>query len=325
MMSKIPIPTVVTGFVLVVILVLYMVSYQVRFAEAAIVKRFGKADDASVVREPGWRMKWPPPVETVEKFDLRRRTLDTPETEVKTGDGQALIVGAYIVWKIDNPLEFSVRVGTVRKAEEQLRTRVSEARATVFGRTAMGDLFNLDRELVQGSFDKLEGEMLAAVADAVKRDYGVQIEHIGIRRVALPSEATATVQEAMKKERENQATDFRERGAALKAAIEARAFSQKDQILAFADRRAQEIVSEGVRASERIFRQIRETDSEFFIWLRWLESIEASLKERTTIFIPSGGEIFRNFQSPRGLEPEKAAGALAPGLSAPPPVAETNE
>jgi membrane protease subunit HflC len=126
-MKRIPLPTVVTATVLVVILVVYSITYQVRFSESVVKVRFGKP--RKVISEPGLKLKWPYPIETVKHYDTRLRVLDTPETEIKTRDSQNVIVGCFAIWRITDPLLFYKRVPVERTAEDKLRDRINESRA----------------------------------------------------------------------------------------------------------------------------------------------------------------------------------------------------
>ena len=66
-------PSIIAGASIIVILVLYMITYQVRFNEVAVVRTFGEitppdpqthqSDD--VITEPGLKWKWPWPIQRV--------------------------------------------------------------------------------------------------------------------------------------------------------------------------------------------------------------------------------------------------------------------
>jgi membrane protease subunit HflC len=295
-MKRIPIPTVIAAIVLVVILVVYSITYEVRFSESVVKIRFGEAQEA--ISTPGLKFKWPRPIETVKHYDTRLRVLDTVETEIKTSDGQNVIVGCFAIWRIVDPLLFSISVPVERTAEDKLRDRINESRAKVIGQHPWSDFVNLDSSLVDASYETIEHEMLADAAPAIRRDYGVGLQQVGIWRISLPEETTASVQESMRQERERMAARFREEGEARKETIVARADSQSKQILAFAERKAKEIEAAGVKASQRIFEQIPKEDTEFFIWLRWLEALQSALATKTTIFLDSSTEVFKRFAEP---------------------------
>lgn len=297
-MKKIPLPTVITATVLVLILVVYMFTFQVRFSEAAIRVWLGSATDESVITEPGLRFRWPAPIEEIKTYDLRYRVLDTPETEVKTRDEQALIVGCFAVWKVVDPLKFYVSVRDERSAGDQIRRRINEARANVIGRHDVSEMFSLDGDLVQKTYDMIEEEVLAACAPQIRTDYGVEVKYIGIRRIALPAEATATVQESMRQDLANRATKSRDGGRGLATAIRAQALADQKKILAFTNARAQEIRSAGVKASAPLLKRIGEEDTEFFLWLRFLDALKASFEERATIFLDAQDILYPYFTDP---------------------------
>jgi membrane protease subunit HflC len=295
-MKKIPIPTVIMAFVLILVVIVYWITYQVRFSEAVVKVRFGKP--MAVVTEPGLKLKWPYPIETVKSYDMRLRVLDTPETEIKTVDAQNVIVGCFAFWRIEDPLLFSISLPAARTAEDKLRDRIRDSRDKIIGQHKWSDFVNLDSDLIEETYARIQGEILQDCAPGIKSDYGVVLERVGIRRISLPEEATAAVQKAMQEERNRMANRYRQEGDSLKEAIIARAESQSMQILAFAERKATEIETAGLQASQRVFEQIAEQDAEFFIWLRWLEALEASLQTRTTIFLDTNDEIFKHFSEP---------------------------
>lgn len=309
-MRRLPIPTIVTGAVLVLLLAFYAFLFEVRFSEAAVkVRRFGR-ESAVTISKPGIYFQWPL-LEYVVHYDARLRPLETPETEIKTEDGQNVIVGCYAVWKIEDPLKFYVRLNDEATARERLRTRLNEVRATVIGRHELGEFVNLDRNRVEQTYARLQQEMLDAAGEKMLSDYGVRLVQVGIRRISLPEESTKSVLEAMRQEREKLAARYREEGKGLASGITARANAAKDTILEFASAKAKEIESEGTRATERILSQISEKDAEFFIWMRYLDALREALKTRTTIFLDAQSDLFEQFlKRPAELE------ALRPGTPA---------
>lgn len=305
LMNRIPIPTVLVATALVVIFVIYMITFQVRFSEAAVKVRFGQANEKSVIDgrqegQVGLHFKLPPPIETVRTVDLRLRTLETKETEVKTRDGHNLLVGLYAFYRVADPLLYTKRVSSDAKLPELLRVRLNQARAVVMGQHALADLVNLDQALVERTHDAIAAQLLGYAAASVQTDYGVQLVEIGVRQIALPAEATQKVQEAMVQERENLAARYRAEGSGIADAIRSRAESAKNAILAFARTKAQEIESEGVQATARILASIGEQDQDFFIFLRQMQALEDAFRNRTTIVLDAQQfpELVRPFMNP---------------------------
>lgn len=311
-MKRVSIPTVVAALLLVAILAAYMCTFQVSFYQNAVKVRLGRADESSVIREPGVRLKWPPPIETVKVYDTRLRTLDAPEAEVKTQDGKQLIVATYCVWRIDDPLRFYNRAKEVSRAEEQMRARISQTQAAAVGRKSLPYFVNLDAKTVDANYDAFVTEMRDGVADGLLEDFGIRVQEIGIRRISLPKEVTQKVFESMVQDRKQLAARYREEGKSQADAIRARAESDAASILAFADLKAQEIRSAGVQASTRILAQIEATDREFFEWMQWLEALRESLAQRTTVFLDMKSPLFEPFVNPLAALPKRPEGPSAP-------------
>ena len=103
----------ITIFVLLVVAALgfYLVSFQVRETESAMVTTFGKP--ARQIIEPGWYFKWPAPIQKIYKFDARMRVYEADLGQTSTKGADPIIVRTYIVWKISEPLKFFNALGTV--------------------------------------------------------------------------------------------------------------------------------------------------------------------------------------------------------------------
>ena len=81
----------ITIFILLVVVVLglYLVSFQVRETESAMVMTFDKP--TREITEPGWYFKWPAPIQSFVKFDSRMRVLEAETGETTTkGAGKSL-------------------------------------------------------------------------------------------------------------------------------------------------------------------------------------------------------------------------------------------
>ncbi|MBN2448049.1 MAG: hypothetical protein JXO22_15070 [Phycisphaerae bacterium] len=303
-MKKIPFATLIVAAGLFVLFAIYACSFQVRFSDVVVKVTLGKADESSVYDQPGWKFRWPWPIETITRYDRRLRTLDIPELEIKTRDEKNVIVGAYALWKITNPLQFYKSAPNELGAIEQIRARLNQVRAAAVGRREMIEFVNLNEAILNASYDALEAEMLSEAKAGIAKDYGVDLVRFELRRNSLPTEATQAVFEQMRKEREIKATGYAQAGKSAASTIEAKAKANADQIMSFAARRAQEIASAGVQASTHILARIEDQDREFFEWLRWLDAVKAALQQRSTIFLDSNSPMFRVLNEPAVLRSE---------------------
>jgi membrane protease subunit HflC len=320
-MKRVSIPTVIAFIALIVILAAYAVTFQVRFNEKAV--RIGlMRSEVQVEEGAGLYFRWPYPFERINYYDTRLHIIETPETELKTADGQNLIVGCYAVWKIANPALFSQRLpgddksNNYRDAEDKLRTRINEARQAVIGRHTMGELFNLDAGLVAKGRDKIHQEMKEAAAPALRDNFGIELVSVAIRRNTVPEDATQAILQSMSSERATLAAQFIQEGKSRADAIRSAANAGKEKIMAFAQRKAARIRSEGDAAAARIIEQIRSEDSDLFVWLRYLDALESALKEKSTIFLDWESDLFRVFKAPLNSPPPTETGRV-PSFDAP--------
>ncbi|MHC4796095.1 MAG: SPFH domain-containing protein, partial [Planctomycetota bacterium] len=107
-------PSMIAGALLVLILLLYMITFQVRFTEVAVVRTFGRADESDVITEPGLCWKLPCPIQKVDKYDNWVNVAITTGEETPTRDGKNLVVTTAIGWRIDNPYVFSIRCADLK-------------------------------------------------------------------------------------------------------------------------------------------------------------------------------------------------------------------
>lgn len=328
MFKRVPLPTLLTATIVVLVLLVYAFAFQVRFNEVAVKVTLGEATEEDVITEPGLKARWPWPIQTIKTYDSRLRTLDTAEGEIKTRDGKNVIVGTYAVWRIADPLQFFIRVETVDQAEEKLRARITQRRSAVIGNFDLSAFVNLDEQRVLESYGAIEREILhgkteteaaQSLVEGVREDFGIELVEVALRRISLPQETTQAVFEQMAQERRAQAAIYREAGKSRAASIEAEASAARESILAFARTKAAEERAKGVQAARRILEQIQQEDVEFFEWLRWLEALKASLRERSTIFLDSQSELFEPFVEPLApyRSPDRAGAGSATTQPAP--------
>mgnify|MGYP000652969738 CR=1 FL=1 len=220
-MRKVPIPTLLTALVVVAVLLVYMLTYQVRFSEVAVKVRLGKV--AGIIDQPGLGLRWPWPIESIQTYDTRLRVLDTQENEIQTRDGKNIVVGNYALWRIADPLTFYKVVRTVPEAERNLRARINQRRAAVIGNEHLSAFVNLNEQLVEENYARIEQALLegrqeggsgggASLKDAVLKDFGIELVKVDLRRISLPEETTQSVFEQMRAERQKEAARFREEG-----------------------------------------------------------------------------------------------------------------
>jgi membrane protease subunit HflC len=274
--------TILVGGVLAVALLARMFLYQVRYDQVAIRTLFDRADATSVESSPGlkWRLPWP--IHQVTHYSKRLQLLEDRLEELQTADGKSVILRTYLTWRIADPLAFYVTLEDPAEASRQLASRLREVRG-IISEYRLDQLVNQDR--TQVALSEIEDRAQAMLRESLaEAGYGLAVESVGIYRIILPESTTAKVFETMIATRERLAENALQEGQAQASAIRSEAESGRDRILAFADRRAQAIRSEGDREAAREYAGFARNE-EFAIFLRRLEALEKMLGHNTTFVL----------------------------------------
>ncbi len=285
---------------IVAVMVLYLVSFQVREIESVLVTTFGKP--TREITEPGWYFKWPAPIQRVHPFDSRMRVFEAELGETTTKGAVPIIVNTFIVWKIAEPLEFFNAVGTVKEAENKLRSQLGDTQNKVIGRHYFAEFINSDPAKIK--FEEIQDEMLTDLKQAVREDYGIEIKTLGIKQLKVSEDVSKDVFERMRAERNRKTEATIAEGNAEATRIKADADSKKTELLAAAEARAKAIRAEGDAEAAKYYKLLDE-DPEFAIFLRKIEALKKYLEKRSTIVFSADMEPFELLREMPVLEPKK--------------------
>jgi modulator of FtsH protease HflC len=285
----------VTIFIVLIVITLglYLISFQVRETESAMVTTFSKP--TLQITKPGWYFKWPFPIQQVYNFDSRMRVFIPEVEETRTKGGEPIIVNTYVVWKISEPLYFFNSVKTVENAEnEMLRSRIRSTQNNVIGRHYFSEFINSDPNKIK--FNDIQNEMLSDLQQAVAgANYGIEITALGIKQLKVSQEVSKEVFERMKAERNNQAEKIKSEGTATATSIVTDAKSKSDELIAAADARAKQIRGEGdARAAD--YYKMLDAEPKLAALIRNLEALQTMLESRTTFVVPADKEPFNLLQ-----------------------------
>ncbi|MGY8752875.1 MAG: SPFH domain-containing protein, partial [Phycisphaerales bacterium] len=271
---------IVTGIALLFILLLFSMTYTVSFHEVGIRTRFGETSDNSIVREAGLHFRLPFFADSVVLLDTRMKIHQSPLETLQTVDGQQIVVKSYLLWKIDTnamaPLDFYRSYGTTEAATSTIDGQF---------RDALSALSSYSFEELTGAKNKLSDAEDAVLArlTALKATGIVPIS-VGINRLLLPPKTTTAVLQRMQASRDTLAEQRRSKGMADAEAIRAEAKAKHDKIMAFTSQRADQIREEGELQAAEYLQQMGE-DKELAIFLAWLDAVETSLSENTTLVL----------------------------------------
>ncbi len=276
------------AIVVIVALTVWSVCFTVHETQYAIVTRFG--DPVRVIEEPGFRVKWPAPIESVVYLDRRLLVLDAPGPgepirEYLTEDKKNVEVSTYTAWRIADPLYFLQAVGTRAEAEANLSVIVASALGRFLGNYELSALLSVKSGEMQ--LDSIMRKIEEACAGMAAAQYGIEIVDFRIKRVNFPEQNRNSVFERMRAERKRIATRYRSEGEEEAMKIRAQADKERAETLATAYRQAREIQGRAEAEATRIYAQAYGQDPEFYEFLRTLESYETSLTKGATIVLPA--------------------------------------
>lgn len=292
--------------IIVAILLAYMFCFQVRYDQVAILTTFDKAteptfapdgsveDRGSLRLEPGLYPRWPWPVQQVTTYPKLLQITEAPFEELQTVDHYAVVMRVYVVWKIQDPLKFFVKLQNIRQAEDRLGSLIRELKSVISQRR-FDELVNVDPSRLKfREIQEQSKQQLQAAVDA--QDYGITIEHVGIRKMVLPEKVTEKVFARMKKNREALAQQARSEGESRALGITSEAEAAKERILGFAQSRALALRTEGDRAAAEYYNQFAK-DQQLAIFLRQIEALKVMLPNNTTFILPAEQFEFLNLMT----------------------------
>lgn len=272
----------IIGAVVVIIFLLLLFTFQVRKSEVVLVTTFGKPRPP--INEPGIYLRWPWGIQMVHRFDQRVQNFEDGLTEGLTHDGKNLLTSVYVGWKITDPSQFFSKFGggdAIPEAEKRLKQTLSAAKTAIVGNHKLTDFVSATDNGT--NYVAIEGEILKLVQSQVQNaGYGLQIEFLGIKRLAIPEPVTQQVFEEMTKERQVLVSAAEAEGNAEAAKIKSNADRTAAEMLAQAEGEATQIRGAAEAEAAKFLPIFRQDEALANLIFR-LNALEGSLKERSIL------------------------------------------
>ncbi len=179
----------------VVILILASIK-QINEYERGILFTFGKY---SKVLNPGWHLVLPI-VQFYKKIDIRTKAVDVPEQDAITADNVSIRINAVIYYKIFDAGKAICEVENFYYAVGQLAQTTMR---NIVGSVTLDQLLS-DRE-------KISTE-ICEVIDKATDPWGVKVENVELKDIALPEEMKRVLAKAAEAEREKAAVITKAQG-----------------------------------------------------------------------------------------------------------------
>ena len=238
------------------VLVTFLVVFEVRASEVAVHRRGGRvlrAINAGDKEEAGWYFKLPWPIDKFKNYDKRVHVLDGKLAETALSDNRHVIISMYAGWRIIDPVKFENTLrGDEKAAEITLKQKIQDATSQTVGKFTLDNLVSADAKKLK--FHEIEQSITDTVHEAVQLgDYGVDICSFGIRRIAIPEQTTERVFERMRSERRAYATEYRAAGDRIRTEKIEEAKTKREETIADAMAEGKRLRSAGEEAEAQYF------------------------------------------------------------------------
>jgi membrane protease subunit HflC len=285
-------PPFVTRLIIVTLVIAaligFMICFQIRQTERGVITRFGQP--VRVLDSPGLYVKWPWPIETVNRVDIRLNFHEVRLSEALTRDRRNIIVPVFVAWKVTDPLKFLEAIGGTENAENKLDSLVGSAENSILGSYDFKQLVSADPGDVK--IPEIEDKLTGNVSTQAQNSFGITIEQVGIERITLPEANTMSVFDRMRAERSQFAEQYLAEGRQEADAIKAKTDAQKTVILADAQKEAEIRRGEAEAEAAHIYSQAQNQSPELYLLLREVDTLKKTLNQNTTLVLDANAPPF---------------------------------
>jgi membrane protease subunit HflC len=146
--------------------------------------------------------------------------------------------------------------------------------------------------------------MLEDLKATAAKDYGININTVGIKQLKVNEDTTEAVFARMRAERNRKTEGVLAEGNARATAIESDADTKKQKLLAAVEGRAKAIRGAGDAEAATYYEMLRE-DPEFAMFLRNIEALKKILEKRATLVFSGEAEPFDLLKEMPDIKPKK--------------------
>jgi membrane protease subunit HflC len=294
---------------LVVWLLLANTFYVVQEQEQAIITQFGKPVGGPI-ETPGLKIKTPF-IQKVHRFDRRFLEWDGDANQLPTRDKRFIWVDTYARWRISDPLLYFQRLRDERGAQTRLDDIIDgETRNAVANHDLVELIRNTNRQpeltdetdmdeatslvLITSGRSDIQDQILSASQGRVT-DLGIEILDVRFKRINYVEDVRVKVYERMIAERRRIADRYRSEGEGEASRIRGEKERELKRIQSEAYREAQTIIGDAGAEATRIFAQAYDRSADtrsFFEFLKSMETLEATVDEKTQLILSTDGEFY---------------------------------
>lgn len=227
-----------------------------------------------------------PFVDKVEKYSAKLNTYISNSEVVNTAEKKQYYITTYAQWRITDPALFSLKLGDLVSAENQLDNLIHPVIVQAINRLHAEDFIS-NKDALNSA---LAGGLKTINKDMCVR--GIEVVDIQIHRTILPSANLETTYARMRADRAKVAQQLRSEGdesynnAVASADLEAR------RLQADAVSQAGVIRGEGDAMAAEIYANAYAADPEFYAYWRSLQALRTALGQNATLVLDESSPLF---------------------------------
>ena len=269
--------------------------------EVAVVTQFG--NPVRVESSSGLHVKRPYPFQSVITLDRRLHVLVPPPSEFLMLGKRSVVASGFIVWRIGDPRQFLQTVFDQTGAESRLSDILFAELGAALGRAPLSAFVSL----TPGEYraEEILGAVTRRYRETARRDYGIEVVDVGLRRLDFPEQVRLSVFARMKSERGRVSMRFRSEGEEEGLKIRAAAEKTKTGVLAEAYKLSQKYRGEGEARAARIYADTLDRAPVFYRFVRSIDAMKKAVDKDTTLVLPVDAQLFRLLRDSRFRFPEE--------------------
>ncbi len=278
--------------------------FSVDRTEFVYLTRFGRPVgtlDGANPSDAGLHVKWPWPVDSVQRLDRRLQYFDLPGAELLTRDAKGntidktLTIDAYVCWRVDDGPggvdRFIRSVGTPEGARAILAQRINSQLGAAVGRLELDDLVSTEPHKVDAKREELRHQLLdggeTPLRETARHDYGIEVVDVRIRRTNHPAAVRQAIFDRIVSERNKKVADYRSEGERLAADIKSAGERRVAELKSRAEAESIRLRGQADAEADRIRNEAASRDPQFYAFLRKLEEYQRILGDNKTMLLLS--------------------------------------
>jgi membrane protease subunit HflC len=304
---------------LAVLLLAPTALFTVDATEYVYLTQFGRRVailDGAEPEQAGLFVKWPWPVQAVQRLDRRLQYFDLPGAELLLRDPQGntidktLTLDAYVCWRIADAAgadRFVRAVGSPEGAQLILGQRIASELGAAVTEMEMDDLISTDPQKVDARREQLRQRLLEGGSPSLRQsaldDYGIEVVDVRLRRSNHPAAVREAIFERIRAERNKKAAEYESEGRRQADDIRSATEREVSEMKAEAEARAIELRGEADAEADRIRNEAQMKDPQFYAFLKKLEEYQRILGDnKSTLLLSTHRELFDTLFNPPGPE-----------------------